>query len=299
LPPAPRSARPARQVDAKEAVSPPMELFDTHCHLNDPAFRTDLGEVLARARRAGLRGAVCVGIDLASSRAALSLARREPDLWAAVGVHPHHAAEVGPDVVKELRRLAAHPEVVAIGETGLDFYRDLSPRPVQREVFRRQIELAKELGLPLIVHDRDAHRDILDILAKAPDPAASAGGGRAGVMHCFSGDDEMARSCVELGFYVSFAGPITFPKGDRARSVAAIVPPDRLLIETDCPYLAPQSRRGRRNEPAFLTETAAALAEVLGRTTEAAAALTTRNARRLFLPFRAGGGGRGEGWEAP
>jgi len=278
----------------------PVELFDTHCHLNDPAYRSDLDQVLARARRAGLTGAICVGIDLESSRAALALAEREPDVWASVGIHPHHAAAAGPDFVDEIARLAAHPRVVAVGETGLDFYRDLSPRPVQKEVFRRQIELAGELGLPLIVHDREAHRETLEVLDRALAGGARGrvrrgssgrGGGasgaeafRVGVFHCFSGDETMARTCLEMGFAVSFAGPVTFPKADRVRRVAAVIPPERLLIETDCPYLAPQSHRGRRNEPAYVAEVSAALAEVLGEAPQATAARTTRNARRLFLP---------------
>ncbi|MEW6033092.1 MAG: TatD family hydrolase [Bacillota bacterium] len=260
-----------------------MELFDTHCHLADRAYARDLDEVLARARASGVVGLACVGYDVASSRAAVELAGRHDHVWAVVGVHPHHAREAGRDFIGELRLLARRPRVVAIGEAGLDFYRDLSPRPVQKDVFRRQVDLALELGLPLVVHDRDAHEETLDVLSRAY--GGSRPGDRpirAGVMHCFAGDAAKARVCLDLGFHLSFAGPITFPKAERAREAAAATPLGSLLVETDCPYLAPQSRRGRRNEPAFVVEVAAALAAVKGVAPEEAAARTTENARRLF-----------------
>jgi TatD DNase family protein len=263
-----------------------MELFDTHCHLTDRAFRPDLEEVLARARAAGVVGMVCVGYDLESSRAAVALAEREDDVWAAVGLHPHYAVRAGRDLEAALRSLARHPKVVAVGETGLDFYRDLSPRDVQKAVFLRQIEVALGTGLPLIVHDRDAHDETLQILEEAygrRDGAGDRRGGRSGVMHCFSGDEAMARSCVELGFSLSFTGTVTLPRASRVRAVAASVPEERLLIETDCPYLAPQSRRGRRNEPAYIGEVAAALAAARGDAPDRLALLTSRNARTLFL----------------
>ncbi len=263
-----------------------MELFDTHCHLTDRAFRADLEEVLARARAAGVVGMVCVGYDLESSRAAVALAEREDDVWAAVGLHPHYAARAGRDLEATLRSLVRHPKVVAVGETGLDFYRDLSPRDVQRAVFLRQIEVALGNGLPLIVHDRDAHDETLEILEEAYGDRTDAGDpreGPSGVMHCFSGDEAMARSCVELGFSISFTGTVTLPRASRLRAVAASVPEERLLIETDCPYLAPQSHRGRRNEPAYVAEVAAALAAARGDAPDRLALLTSRNARTLFL----------------
>lgn len=258
-----------------------MELFDTHCHLADRAFRADLDEALARARLAGVAGMVCVGYDLASSRAAAELAGREERVWAAVGIHPHDAARAGRGWVAELRKLARRDKVVAIGETGLDFYRDLSPRPAQKDVFRRHLELALELGLPVIVHDRDAHDETVEILREAH-AGQSGGATPPGVMHCFSGGPDHAQACLGLGFCLSFAGPLTYPKSDKVREIAAAAPADRLLVETDAPYLAPQAQRGHRNEPAFVAEVAAALAAVRGVSPKEAAALTTANARRLF-----------------
>lgn len=258
-----------------------MRLFDTHCHLIDRAYAQDIDRVLDRAWRAGLAGAICVGYDLSSSLASVSLAGRDARLWAAVGVHPHDASRVsGEDFEKRLREMARDDKVVAIGETGLDFYRDLSPRPAQREVFRRQVRLALELGLPLIVHDRDAHEETLSVLREFY--SSTAGDRPRGVMHCFSGDTGMAEACLGLGFYISFAGPLTYPKAEKARSVARVVPWDRLLVETDCPYLSPQSRRGRRNEPAHVADVVVALAAVKGVPPEEAARRTSRNARTLF-----------------
>jgi len=273
-----------------------MELIDTHCHLTDRAFAADRDEVIARAWASGLVGLVCVGYDLRSSRAALRLAGRDDRIRVAVGVHPHYAGEVlsgaraGLDAfVAELRGLARHPKVVAVGETGLDFFRDLSPRQAQRDVFRRHIAVAQELDLPLIVHDRDAHAETVGILQESYPVAGgheSAGSpdGRqpAGVMHCFSGDTHMAKACLELGFAISFAGPITYPKSDRGREVALAVPADRILIETDCPYLPPQAHRGRRNEPAYVGEVARELAGVRRTTPEEMASATAANARRVF-----------------
>ena len=263
-----------------------MIYFDTHCHLGDKAFAGDRNEVLDRARLAGVVGLLCVGYNVASSRAALSLAAVHSHIWAVVGVHPHDAARPGRDYIGHLREMARHPKVVAIGETGLDFYRDLSPRLAQKEAFLRHIELAQELGLPLVVHDRDAHDETLGILSRCydtPDEPTAAGKERpTGVMHCFAGDTAMAKACLDLGFYLSFAGPLTFPKAERARAVAARAPLERLLIETDSPYLAPQAYRGRRNEPAYVSAVAEAMASARGATLEEVATRTTDNARQLF-----------------
>ncbi len=264
-----------------------MRLFDTHCHLDDRAFR-DVDVILARAWRAGLVGALCAAADLGSSRAAIALAHRDRRLWASVGVHPHSAASdlaargSARGLKAELRTLAKGPKVVAVGEAGLDFYRDLSPRPVQKDVFRLQAELARELGLPLIVHDRDAHAETLAILREVYGRPAAVGAARPGVLHCFSGDLAMAEACLDLGFYISFAGPLTYPKADETRRVAAAAPSDRILVETDSPYLAPQSLRGKRNEPALVAEVTARLAEVRGISVEETGSLTTDNAYRLF-----------------
>jgi TatD DNase family protein len=281
-----------------------MRLFDTHCHLADRAYTVDLAEVLSRARLAGVVGMLCVGYDLRSSRAAVSLAERHEDIWAAVGVHPHYAGEVVstlPALAVGLRSLARHPKVVAIGETGLDFYRDLSPRAAQRDAFRCQVEVSLDVGLPLVVHDRDAHEETMAVLQEyyreSPGRVREAGGAGVGVMHCFSGSPALALACRNLGFLISFAGPVSFPKADENRRAAESVPLGGLLIETDCPYLAPQSRRGRRNEPAYVVEVVAALAAVHRMTAPEIAKATEANARRLFGlaaaddGMRAGGSG--------
>ncbi len=251
-------------------------LVDTHAHLDHSQFQGDLMAVLDAAQGAGVHQILTVGCDLASSRASLELAERWPQVYAAVGIHPHDAAGVDEQALAELRDLAAHSRVVAIGETGLDYYRDRAPRTDQRRVFRAQIALAREVGKPLIVHDRDAHEDILAILRA--EGATEAGG----VLHCFSGDLAMARACVDLGFYISIAGPVTYPPNEALREVVRAVSVDRLLVETDCPYLAPQSRRGRRNEPALVRETAAMVAEIKGLTLDDVARVTTLNAFTLF-----------------
>lgn len=255
-----------------------MQLVDTHTHLDFEQYDTDREAVLQRAAEAGVEWLLDVGTDLASSRRAVSLAAAEPRVWAAVGLHPHEAASWTAEVQSELRALARHPRVVAIGETGLDYYRDLSPRGRQREAFEAQLALALELGLPLIVHDREAHEDVLSILRTA------AGAGLRGVMHCFSGGPELARRVVELGMHVGIAGPITYPRATALAEVARTVPLERLLIETDCPYLAPQAYRGRRNEPAYVRLVAERVAELRGITPEEVGRVTSRNARDLFRP---------------
>ena len=206
----------------------------------------------------------------------LKLAETQPGCLAAPGVHPLAAESWNKDTTNRLLTLLDRPQVVAIGEIGLDFYRDRSPREVQRRVFREQIRLARELGKPLIVHDRDAHQEVLSILAE--EKAFDVGG----VLHCFSGDLAMARACVEMGFLISFAGPLTYPKNDGLRAIAAALPADVLLIETDCPYLAPQQQRGRRNEPALVRQTAERLADIKGLSLEDIARITSHNAWRLF-----------------
>jgi TatD DNase family protein len=213
---------------------------------------------------------------LASSAASVDLAAAHPWLYAAVGIHPHDALQATDAGLAELRRLAARPKVVALGEIGLDFYRDRAPRDTQRDAFRRQLRLARELGLPVIVHDRDAHDEVLAILRE------ERAGEIGGVLHCFSGDLVMARACLELGFYLSFPGSITYPKNEAAREVVRSVPVEQMLVETDCPYLAPQSHRGRRNEPALVRHTAGAIAELKGLSVGDVARITTLNAFTLF-----------------
>ncbi|MBI4269320.1 MAG: TatD family hydrolase [Candidatus Rokubacteria bacterium] len=252
------------------------DLFDTHAHLHFPEYAADLPGVLARARAAGVRRMLTIGTDVETSRAAVALAGREPDVWAAVGIHPHDAASADDTALAELERLAGVARVVAIGETGLDFFRDLSPREAQARAFRAQLALARRLGKPVVVHCRDAHAETLAILAEA------RVGDTGGIMHCFSGDLDVARRCLDLGLLISLAGPVTYPKARALPDVARAVPADRLVIETDCPFLPPQPHRGKRNEPAYLTITAACVAELRGEPLEALAARTTANARALL-----------------
>jgi len=249
-------------------------LADTHVHLNDKRLARDLAGVVERARGAGVGLMVCVGWDLPSSRAALKLAGDLPCVRAAVGVHPHDAAAAPPDYLEQLRILARQPGAVAIGEAGLDYYRDLSPRDTQQEVFRAQMRLAREVGLPLIVHCRDAEAVTLALLEAEGPPLA--------VLHCFAGDRRTAARYVEMGYYLGFGGTLTYRRNEELRRVAREVPLERILLETDAPYLPPEPRRGRRNEPACLTFVAQVLAELRGITVEEVAEATTANAYRVF-----------------
>jgi TatD DNase family protein len=252
-----------------------MQLTDTHCHLDDQRFDADRAAVVERARAAGVMRIITVGYDIDSSRRGINLAGSLPGVFAVVGVHPHDAAAAPPDYTEALRRLAREPRVVAVGEIGLDFYRDLSPRPVQREVFAAQLRLARELGLPVVIHCRDAHGEVYEILKRET-------AGLAGVMHCFSGSWEEAKRFLALGFHISIAGPVTFPQSTKLVEVARRVPLDRLLLETDAPYLTPVPHRGKRNEPAYLVHTAQKVAEIRGISLEELASATTANAARLF-----------------
>jgi TatD DNase family protein len=250
-------------------------LVDTHAHLDMEQFDGDRAQALQRASEAGVEWLVDVGADLAGSRRAVDLAGNEPRIWAAVGIHPHDAATLTPEALAELTDLAQRPRVVAIGEIGLDYYRDLSPRTLQQEAFATQLDLARRLHLPVIVHNRDAHADTLSLLR-------AAGGGLRGVMHCFSGDLELARQVLDLGLHLGLAGPLTYPKATCLAEVARWAPMDRLLVETDCPYLAPQPCRGRRNEPAYVRWVAERLAELRGCPFTVVAQATSANAAALF-----------------
>ncbi len=251
-----------------------MELIDTHVHLNDEQFEEDLPEVIQRARAAGITELINIGYDLDSSRRAIQQAGQYSGLKTTVGIHPHDASTATEAALEELAKLAAAESVVAIGETGLDYYYDNSPRDTQRYAFRRQLELAKELGLPVVIHSRDATQDTLEILKEfAP---------LRGVMHCFSGSLETAEICIDMGLYIAFGGAVTFKNANRLRGVAAKVPLERIVLETDCPYLSPEPRRGRRNEPAYLVYTLAKLAELKQVSEAKAAEITTANARVVF-----------------
>jgi len=252
-------------------------LFDTHAHLHFPEFSDDLPKVLERARSAGVRWILTIGTSVEGSQAALALAEREPDLYAAVGIHPHDAAEADEAAFDELRRLAeSSGKVVAVGEIGLDFFRNLSPWDVQLEVFRRQLDLARRIGKPILVHCREAHAETLEVLKAEGVPAAG------GIMHCFSGDGEVARRCLDLGLLISLAGPVTYPNARKLPEVVKLAPEDRLVVETDCPFLPPQPYRGKRNEPAYLPITAARVAELKGLPAEAFGARMAENALTLF-----------------
>jgi TatD DNase family protein len=253
-----------------------MSLFDTHAHLHFPDFDADRAEMMARARQAGVGRMLTIGTEVPTSRAAIALAQAEPDVWAAVGVHPHDAAEADEATLAEIERLAGVARVVAIGEIGLDFFRDLSPRDVQERVFRHLIGVARRARKPVIVHCREAHPEVLGILGE--ERAAEVGG----IMHCFSGDVAVARRCLELGLLISLAGPVTYPNARALPEVARFVPADRLVVETDCPFLPPQGYRGKRNEPAYLAITAARVAELRGEPLEEFARRSSENACRLL-----------------
>lgn len=254
-------------------------LVDTHAHLFDGRFRSDLPAVLARAAAAGVERAICIGIDRDSNRDSVRLANQHPLLAAAVGLQPNGLAEVGPGDWDEVVRLAeTEPKVVAIGETGLDRYWDKAPFPLQEEYFARHIELARRLGKPFVIHCREAEADTVRMLRAEYDRHGPV---RA-VMHSFSGDLATARACLGMGLHISFAGMLTYPSAQNLRDVAAEMPLDRLLVETDCPYLAPVPHRGKRNEPAYVAHTAAVLAGAKGVSAAELGAATTRNARALF-----------------
>ncbi len=256
----------------------PSTLVDTHCHLDNEQFESDREAVIERARNAGVERMMAIGTgdgppDL---EVAVRLADAYPFLYATVGVHPHDASKATEQTFARLRELLRHPKVLALGEIGLDYHYDFSPREVQREVFERQLDLATEAGKPIVIHTREAWTDTLDVLR-----ARWQG---EGIMHCFTGDAAQAREALEYGFHLSFGGVLTFPKAESVREAARITPEDRLLIETDCPYLAPVPRRGKRNEPAFIVETARRLAEVRGVTPDDIARATTANFERLCKP---------------
>lgn len=257
-----------------------LDLFDTHLHLDDEAFDADRESVLARARGAGVRGCVCVGTSLASSRRAIALAEAHADVYAAVAIHPHDAADATPEALEALAGLARHPRVVAIGETGLDFYRHFAPREAQERAFRAHLTLAADLRLPVIVHNRDAHVEVLRVLTETAPPRV--------IMHCFSGSVELARVCLDRGYYLGLGGPVTYRNARRALEVARFVPPDRLVLETDAPYLPPEPHRGRRNEPAYLPLIAWAVAHARGVAAGTVAELTTGNAIAAFDLARVG-----------
>ena len=248
--------------------------FDSHAHLDEECFQADFDEILARMRENGVDGMMNVGCDEPSSRRCVAMAERFDWVFAAVGSHPDDAASVDAALLERYRELCQNPRVRAVGEIGLDYHYEDVPREVQRPAFRMQLALARELGLPVIVHEREAHGDALDILADFPDVT--------GVFHCFSGSVEMARELVRRGWYIGLTGVVTFKNARKAVEVAQDVPLDRLLIETDCPYMSPEPYRGRRNDPSYVPLVAEKIAALRGLSVEAVAEATRSNAIRLF-----------------
>ena len=251
-------------------------LMDTHAHIQTRQFDKDRGAVIQAAFDAGVEPILVPGVEVETSRSAVDLAARYPGrLFAAVGVHPHDATDLTPDALTTLRALALEPGVVAIGEIGLDYYRNLSPHETQRAALTAQMALAHELGLPIILHNRESHDDMIAQLREH-------GAGLRGVFHCFIGDQAMARDALDLGFYLSFAGPLTYPANETLREVAAWAPEDRILVETDSPYLTPPPHRGKRNEPKQVALVAQRLAEARKVSLERIAEVTSQNAETLF-----------------
>jgi len=257
-----------------------VTLVDSHVHLDDKQFDADREGAIERALAAGVDRMMAIGTGNgpADLDVAVRMADRYPFMYATIGVHPHDASKATDETWTHMRSLAAHPKVLAVGEIGLDYHYDFSPRDVQRAVFEQQLALAAEFGKPIVIHTREAWDETLAILR-----AHWQGGG---IMHCFTGDEGQARQALDLGFHLGFGGVLTFPKAEAVRRAARIAPDDRILVETDCPYLAPVPHRGKRNEPAFVVETARRLAEVRGVTMDAVAESTTRNFEQLLIAGR-------------
>ena len=255
-----------------------IQLIDSHCHLGFKGMSEEEAEIIQRARDAGVTPLVNVESDstLESNLEAVALTERHDDVYTVVGSHPHDAQEMTDDVFEGIRALGRHPKVVAFGEAGLDYHYDRSPRDVQRDLFRKWLVAAREEGLPVVIHTRDAEQDTLDILR-------AEGVGLTGVViHCFTGSLEFAKACIELGCYISIPGIVTFKNAEEVREVAKFVPDSKILVETDSPFLTPVPYRGKRNEPAFVTHTAEFVASLRGVSLDTLAAQTVRNTRRFF-----------------
>ncbi len=254
--------------------------FDTHAHINSGQFAGEQDMVVRRALDAGVARFVNIGCERESILRTIEYVERYDCVYGAIGVHPHDADAYTDELLEDIRRWAAHPKILAIGEIGLDFHYDYSSRDTQREAMRKQIRLAKELAMPILIHDREAHKECFDIITQ------ERGWMCGGIYHCYSGSAEMAADIIKNGFYISFSGVITFPNAEKIRKVAMSIPLDRLLIETDCPYLSPQPYRGKRNEPAYVVETGKVLAELRGVSHEEMAEITWKNAHAAYrLPL--------------
>ena len=253
-----------------------MKLFDTHAHINDNRFDNDRADMLQACFDAGVEYIMIPGVDRQTVESGVALAETDDRLYAAVGTHPHEAKDFTDDDYEYFKELALHNDKVrAIGEIGLDYYYDFSDRPTQKKVFIRQLELAREVDLPIIIHDRDAHGDIMDILR-------NEGKDNWGIFHCYSGSWELAKEAIKLGFYISFAGPVVFPKSTKLKEVAKQVPLDRILIETDSPYLTPPPFRGRRNDPSKTQFVAQEIASLRGMDVDEFALIAYENGKRVF-----------------
>ena len=249
-------------------------LFDTHAHMNDPAFDADRAQVLLSLKDKGVEYLMNVGCCLESSGDCVAMAETYPFVYASVGTHPDSANEVTKEVIAQYRQMAQHPKVLAIGEIGLDYYYETIPRETQQRAFRMQLELARELNMPVIIHQRDAHDDAMRIIKEYKDVT--------GVFHCYSGSAEMARQLVNLGWYIGFTGVLTFKNARKAVETADLIPLDRIVLETDCPFMAPEPFRGKRNDPGYLYRMAERLAEIRGISIEEVHRITTENAKRLY-----------------
>jgi len=249
-------------------------LFDTHAHLNDPAFDPDREELMNGLAAKGIGYVMNAGCSLESSRDIVKMTEAYPWLYGSVGSHPDSADEVNEEVIEEYRKLCRHEKIKAIGEIGLDYYYEDIPREIQKKAFRMQMQLAKEIDMPVIVHEREAHDDGMRIVKEFPTVK--------GVFHCYSGSAEMARQLVNMGWYIGFTGVLTFKNARKAVETAASIPLDRIVIETDCPFMAPEPYRGKRNDPGYLPKMAEKLAEIRGISVEEAIAATTANAKRLY-----------------
>ena len=250
-------------------------LVDTHAHLQWSSFDKDREKVISRAKQASVGYIVNIGFDVDGSIKGVKLAEQHNRLYATVGIHPHNTIRLDQNVLYKLRELSRNPKVVAIGEIGLDYYRNLSPREAQKKAFEAQLLLAQELALPVVIHDREAHSDILKIISRFK-------GKLRGIMHCFSGSKEMAEQCIKLGFLVSFAGNVTYPNAHKLHEIAKWIDLNRILLETDSPWLAPQAVREKRNEPCFLPYIAKKIAELKGISTDELAEATTINAKEIY-----------------
>ena len=257
-----------------------LTIIDTHCHLDFDSYDDDRDEVVERARSAGVSTIIVPALDLENSRTILELTGQYQGLFAAVGVHPNSSSDWQVSGIENLRSLADHPKVVAIGEIGLDYYRDRSPKSVQQAALESQLQLAAERALPVILHNRDSDRDMIGLLKRSP----LAGRDRAGVLHSFLTGWQIAREALDLGFYIGFTGPVTYKNSESLRKVVKKVPLDRILLETDAPFLSPQEKRGRRNEPAYVVHVLEEIAKIKQRPPEEIAQITTSNARTLFGP---------------